>query len=272
MESSAQSLREVVGENVRTLRAESGLSQDEVAQKVRPLGLMWSRSKVAALERGDKAISLEELILLARAMDPAIGRPMRLSEFFEGTGAVALSSSESILRSTLRRFLSGDEVIVTVRDVPGMPELMKSALSGWKDQLASQVHLMGPAGSMRISESKRILAARGEAVSRASRALGLQDWELAAISAGLWGRTLTEERDHRAEVALGDGPRTAGTLAATRGRVTRDLVKEARAYLAERQASEPEPGPEMLSRTEADGTVVHYFAEGEADGVDPEEA
>ena len=58
MESHGRSFRQAVGENARRIREEGDARQDDVAVQARALGLSWTRSKLAALERGDKAIDL----------------------------------------------------------------------------------------------------------------------------------------------------------------------------------------------------------------------
>ena len=80
-----------MGENARRIREEGDARQDDVAVQARALGLSWTRSKLAALERGDKAIDLPEMVLLAAALSQATDAPVRLSDLLEGDDWVQLS-------------------------------------------------------------------------------------------------------------------------------------------------------------------------------------
>jgi len=57
-------LDRVVGERLRLLRTESGVSLEEIAAEARRCGLGWAKSSVAALEAGRHSLDLGELLLL----------------------------------------------------------------------------------------------------------------------------------------------------------------------------------------------------------------
>src|SRR5882724_9856802 len=90
-------LRAVVGRRVRALREQAGVRQDDIAVRARLLGLNWTRSTVAALERGEKAISIEELVLLTTLLNAALGRHygqdwITVAELFDDDADVRLSA------------------------------------------------------------------------------------------------------------------------------------------------------------------------------------
>ena len=62
----------------------------------------------------------------------------------------------------------------------------------------------------------------GEAEERAAKSLDVELYEVAAASAYLWGKTLSDERDARAG---------EGASAQKRGRITRQLMDELRTAL-----------------------------------------
>lgn len=76
---SAEPITEVIAERVRDLREKSGLSQFDLAERVRSLGLPWKRATVVNLETrapnsrgkgaGRDVVTVQELLVLALALD-----------------------------------------------------------------------------------------------------------------------------------------------------------------------------------------------------------
>jgi transcriptional regulator with XRE-family HTH domain len=216
MEKREQTIREVVGENVRRIREEAGARQDDVAAAARAVGLTWTRSKIAALERGEKALDLAEAVLLAEAMSMIADRPVGVgTDLLAGDGAVRLSSERVFFRHTLRRFFGDEPIELQASDVPGGVELVARVPELLKEMAAR----IGPADSEKYWQ---IVRRAGETEERAGRTLGLDKHTVTEMAAGLWGRTLAEERDAR----VGDVP--LASRAAKRGRVTRQLLDELR--------------------------------------------
>lgn len=215
----ADELRSVVGQGVRRLRTAAGLTPDDVAREARRHGLVWTYSKVYALERGDKAVSAPELLVLAQVMTDACGRPVRLAELIEGDGDVALTPELIVTREWVRRMLSGGQPEpIEPYDEATPGELPRAVAKAWR----RREKLYG--GKFSSRDLVRIESAGGLAEERAARTLHITAGELAALSARLWRRTLTEERDNRAGADAG---------AQKRGRITRELLDELRARLAE---------------------------------------
>lgn len=105
MSNEQPSLSQAIGARLRALRTEHGLRQEQVAAYARVWGLDWTRSTVAAIEAGDRALSLEEFFAL-----PLVYKPLQLPDLFPGDGWVDLRLSERVgwttpeshLRDTLR--------------------------------------------------------------------------------------------------------------------------------------------------------------------------
>lgn len=223
MSSDPQSVRKVVGENARKLRESVGASQDDVAAAARAAGLRWSRSRVAALERGEKSIDVAELVLLAHALGRVTGEPARVADLLDGEGAVELSPTVTVHRSSLARYLGGEPVQIRAGDVPGEKAHLLDAVAASRPGHGRTWRLAGPEATLgQIEDAEQ---GAGEAEERAGRTLGVSRADVAHLSAGLWGRAMTAERDHR----VGDAP--AASRAQLRGRVTRQLVTELRAQL-----------------------------------------
>jgi transcriptional regulator with XRE-family HTH domain len=227
MENHEQTIRDVVGENVRRIREAAGARQDDVATAARGVGLTWTRSKITALERGEKALDLAEAVLLAQVMGRIAGEPVSIADdLLAGDGAVRLSRDIVLYRESLRRFLGGDPVKMLNKDTPGGAARAREAMARMPALLKRMSMLAGddcPITSMIHAET-----VAGETELRAGHTLGLTKIEVAYLSVGLWGRTLTEERDRIVGEDLPPASR-----AAKRGRVTRQLVDELRVRLAE---------------------------------------
>lgn len=75
-----QTPREVIGSNLSAYRGMRGLSQPEVAERMRQLGQDWSASTVSRAESGDRGIEVGELLALALVLGFTPG------EFIDPTG------------------------------------------------------------------------------------------------------------------------------------------------------------------------------------------
>ena len=67
----------LAGPQVRTLRMERGLSQEQLAAKLQLLGYSIGQKAVSRMETGDRVATDYELVLLARALGVS---PLRLLE------------------------------------------------------------------------------------------------------------------------------------------------------------------------------------------------
>ncbi len=182
----ATPIREVIGSRVRALREEAGLRQEDLAAAAYALGLAWPRTVIWELERGEKSISAEELLLLPALLGAALNHPVTYADLLDTDEEVRLSKVVS----------------ARARDLPGV--------------LAGTLTLTGPDTS-----GTRLSEADGDAARR----LGISRSALTAIAMRLWGCSLSAHRDALITAALPPGT-PARTVQAKRGHVTRGLLAE----------------------------------------------
>jgi transcriptional regulator with XRE-family HTH domain len=225
-----------VGERIRTLRSEQGLTQEKLAEDVRRLwGLPWSRPTVTAIESGKREVSALEIFALADVLQVSLqvllaGREgERMGEQMGDRMAPWLqvgSGSSISLATVLRAIAPGRKRLVldgrdtpatrsTAEQIAGLPELRR--------QLEAEGVEATPQSLTQAAQAER-----GEAEKKAAAILGIDPRRVAVLSLKLWGRSLTAEREARlaqhAPEATG-----AGSLRTLRGHITRHLIAELRA-------------------------------------------
>lgn len=62
----------IMGVTLRTLRMKRGLSQDQVADRMRVAGFSWQQTTVAKTEGGQRPIRVNEAVALARMFDVTV--------------------------------------------------------------------------------------------------------------------------------------------------------------------------------------------------------
>jgi transcriptional regulator with XRE-family HTH domain len=209
-------IADVVGENLRRLRTERRLTQHEAVRLLLGSGVRWSRSKLAAVEAGNRSsLGLGEVLLVAVAFQiPA-------SELFAGEGTITLAQGVTIDRRSVRALLGSGEAQDRLRLTDEVSDDVQRAA---RDQLVLQVH---PPGEADVDLARRLGVSTAAVVMAARRT---------------WGRTLTEERDMRV-ATLGD--MNMGERQAHRGHLTRELALEIETLLAQRASpstTDPEEG------------------------------
>ncbi|MFC6017242.1 hypothetical protein ACFP2T_13620 [Plantactinospora solaniradicis] len=238
--------RQAVGGAIRRLRQESGRTQDDVARSAREAGVAWDRSKVAALERGEKAITAEELILLPYVLKTAGVQFHDIVELF--------GPPDQMVGLTRRAFpVRPSEIAWMLRGMPRPPTRDPSEVGLLFGLIpvapGTRVILPDPdeedAAIKRIAELgfadlsyhafQRAAAFSGEAEEKAARKFGEPKAVIAGIAAALWGKSLTQERDERVLKAIGDDldSLTPRQIQATRGHHTRKLLTEMEIRLAD---------------------------------------
>jgi transcriptional regulator with XRE-family HTH domain len=208
----AQSVGAVVGENLQRLRERARLTQHELARLLARRGAQWHRSKIAAIEAGERPnLSFGDVLVLANALN------VELAELYEGDGEVTLTEYITLSRPMVRDVIRGTYVV--------------GGSAGWdpttrQDELTELARIRADddalkAASLLGSEADRALAHRLNVPARA----------VAETAIELWNRTLTEERDAR---AAGLGDMSAGERQARRGHITRELSRQLQAELDRR--------------------------------------
>lgn len=230
-------MREVVGEGVRRAREAAGARQDDVARAARRYGLTWSRSKVAALERGAKPVSIEELALLTLVLSDVCSRPVTVPELIDPGALVHLAGTLHIGGEGLARVLAGRPLDTGPMTTSQIQAVASEVLRGIR-------HGQERARELLLDEPT--LDPGGEAEEKAARRLGETPGIVTELSIARWGRTLTEERDRI--VAERDDAPSPDRLRALRGQVTRRLVADLAEEIAHREA--------VASRLRSDAPAV----------------
>jgi transcriptional regulator with XRE-family HTH domain len=200
-----------VGENVRRLREERRLTQHELAQVWKRQGLNWARSKIAALEGGNRPrVDCAELVMMAAGLEATV------AELFEGAGRVHLTPHP----------------VVVDRD------WCRSAFTGTQMSLWFGAQMLpGPEREARDEHMRGILATvkpfpwdrPSEADSELARRLGVPTEAVMAAAFHIFeGRSLTEERDRRVDSL---GQMSMSERMAHRGHITRELTPLVEDYL-----------------------------------------
>jgi transcriptional regulator with XRE-family HTH domain len=218
---SLQTYQDVLGANLRRLRQERELRQDDLAARARGVGLSWTQQTVAAIEGGRRALSVGELLLLQSVLE------MSLTEL-------------------LPELLAADEDADVEGAVLSPDGLM--ALAAGTDESRLLLHALWPEeyGGGRIgavmerrdrqlfdryrvsiNDAPQVTAAEhGDAERKAARQLNVRPLEVAVASWSLWGHSLTDERDTRLGEQNGEGDARA-----RRGHITRQLLDELQAHI-----------------------------------------
>lgn len=224
------SVGQVIGENLRRLRSERELTQEEAARAVREVGLPWTRKHVAALETAVREdLTIGELVLLARAFDVPLRRwfvdpEAREVELIRGTRVRSRGVRQGGVRAAgLYAMFASD------RDTSaGAPRTREPGVAsgGFRSPVSGrEVRLVGRANSlvgplMRGDEVLYTLAER-----KVAERLGWDPGRVRDMAKRLWGATLNSERDRRVGTTRDGG---SSHLGARRGHVTRALIEELR--------------------------------------------
>ncbi len=211
-------LSSIVGQRLRALRERDGVALDAVARAGQTVGLRWRRVTVAAIERGDRRLSIEELVLL----------PSLLARAGVGDGRHQLLRPDDRVQLAPRLEVSGSVLLAAM---PG-PNPAPIALPDDDDDDDVEWLDLGETESFpeltgeQVSRASRM--SRGAAESRAAAVLGVTPLHVNLAAMATWGRSLSEERElrlaARTDLVGRDRHRAAG-------HVTRGLIRELRGVL-----------------------------------------
>lgn len=234
-------LAEAVGRGFKTLRVSAGATLNDVAKHARGIGLRWTASKVSDFEAGRSTPSFATVIAAAQALTMATGRAVSVSDLIDQTGPVAVTESLELDGAALAGALcgGGEEARVQEQRDAAIRRTERAAqiLDGTAERTAESIReAMANTGT---SVTEMVEAMRATTLTPPSTALlvqlrsGLDEQrlakrldvpmdQLARVSARLWGRPFSDERDRIA------GP---GANAQKRGQVSRALQEQIRAEL-----------------------------------------
>lgn len=205
----ARVIREVIGEQVRRLREEAGLRQDDLSRAARLYGLTWDRARIGDLERGEKALDAEELALIPVFLGVALGRLVTLKDLVPVDELLQLSPT---ITGTGEALLE----VYAAKPVGGFV----TAEGGWLEPGSAATVVAGTVNGRAV-----VGLAPDDAEVKAARKLGVPPIEVAEAALRLWSCSLSERRD-RMVAERADAGSDPDRLRAIRGRVTRVLVDE----------------------------------------------
>ena len=126
----AKSLSNVVGENARRLRGNA--TADELATAARNNQLNWGTGRISDLEHGRVSPTVPTLVALAAALGDVRGKPVALVDLVEYDGWISLAPDLVLPASVLQRYLRGEPVELTPRDVA---DIVKGATQAHRDKI-----------------------------------------------------------------------------------------------------------------------------------------
>ncbi|MCP9209315.1 helix-turn-helix domain-containing protein [Streptomyces sp. NEAU-Y11] len=228
-----------LGERLRQFREDRGLRQADVASAAAAWGLKWGRSSIASLEAGTRNLSVEELLLLPFVVSelggwdqpllpPEAAIPLSKTRFIPASQIASCASRLTI--STLPNTNPFDGMVAGVR-VSGEDEASDSLTSArmHAEALAWDLFLSRTYPSFRYRDAEDGAMQDPELVAKIAKRIKLPaevapSWGLVSVlSLGLWGRSIADERDHRASAR---GEFEGRALQSVKGHVTRELVGE----------------------------------------------
>jgi transcriptional regulator with XRE-family HTH domain len=157
-EATGEPLSKYLGRQLRRLREERGIRQEDIAGQFHELGLKWDRTTVASFETGRRALRLEEVLLCCAAYDVSLAEVLQ-------------SEPETWVQVGSRRISAYLVAKIVSSQSPVTLPL----------EVAAHAHPAPPT----------------EAERRAAKQLGTGVPALIVASEDLWGRRLDSERDRR---------------------------------------------------------------------------
>lgn len=207
-------LQDLIVENMRRIRRERGLLQEDVATAARWVGVMWSSVTVTQIESQNRLLSLDEFLLLPLILKCKIKDLLATDDQDQliklGFGTVLDAETVAELVSTKGPQLRDDQVPM----LPGLEEKLDSRIKEAISFTGLEPTLLS---YLAVREG-----ARGEAERKAAQTLKRPAVEITALALRLWSRSLTEERDARAEEQKSEGKE----VRAVRGHITRTLLED----------------------------------------------
>ncbi|WP_420034665.1 helix-turn-helix domain-containing protein [Streptomyces sp. cg28] len=251
-------LSAVVGESLRKFREDRGVRQEDLADEARKYGFTWGRSSVAALEAGNRDLSIGELLIIPSIVKKLGGWSEPL---VPPNTVIALNESlwmnTNQLPSHIITLLSATENPISLPE--GEPlnqededvELGSLENYGGKEDTQSFEFRKRIALNVKLYEvmlrklwpDKSDVAWPGiatgyEVAKRIGERITMPNGLTAdgrivqAFSLGMWGRPVGDERDARA--AMRGNYETKRALQSARGHVTRELTEEIQAEINNR--------------------------------------
>jgi transcriptional regulator with XRE-family HTH domain len=208
------SLSAVVASNMRRIRMERGLLQEDIATAARWVGLKWSSVTVTQIESQSRSLSLDDFLLLPLVLRCPI-KELLLTD--DKDQLIELGYGTVLSAGTVLGLVADNGPQLRDDQVPMLPGLEANL----NPKVVDAVVTAGLEGTL-LSYLLVREGARGEAERKAAKTMKVPATEITGYALRLWGRSLTVERDHRAaHQATGEKENRA-----IRGHITRSLLNE----------------------------------------------
>ncbi|CRK54417.1 conserved hypothetical protein [Rhodococcus sp. RD6.2] len=218
----------VIGANAKRLRKDADLTLDAMAIAARRRGLKWNTSRVADFEAGRVSPNLATLTAYAFALADAGCGDITLSDLVESSTDIRVNDAMTLHRTDLHDVMTGDPIasklgprafIGPLRLKTGNQILIDLADDAAEEEAERVARYLERTDAETVIS---VVSASGSTEERIHRALRISPALLAAVSAALWGRSFSDERDARAG---------ANANAQKRGQITRRLQAELKGEL-----------------------------------------
>jgi transcriptional regulator with XRE-family HTH domain len=216
-------LAALVGQNARRLRLEASLTLDQVAGAARARGLRWTESRVADFESGRVSANLGTLIAACMALSDASERTVTLPDLVSGlTGGESIQVNEGLVLTPqdVHRIVQGLGPVVHTPAKRSHNDSSQMITSPREEAIADFYRDRAPLGRVRA-----VRLASGAAEARTARDLDISPMLLSVLSAALWRRSFSNERDRRTGVNA--NPQQRGRTSRILRSELRDAIKEA---------------------------------------------
>ena len=215
---------EYMGRRIKAVREAKELTQADLASALALAGLPIQRGSVGMLEGGQRALDLEELLILAEVLNVSV---MDLIGDRQSLVAIGYNRKQGTwtsrrLNDLQARLVYSGEWLDNVK-LPDVDESESNlSLSPFRAFDPDEPDFAGL--TMHQAEAAEA-ASYNDADRAAARRLGVGPRRLVRAAFRLWGHSLTDERDRRlaAEEPIGADQRQ---IQAIRGHITRDLLRE----------------------------------------------
>lgn len=243
-------VRALIARNLRRLRLDATASHDDVVRAARYYGLGWTAQWVAAVERGQRAPTGEQLVALPMVLSEAFGHRVGLADLLLGDDPVLLGGAPGtapvpVSGSYLREVLTAGVYRRPFRTA-GTPFAAVEG-DGALSRAARKMRDISDAGlgDVDIRALAVAEAGAGDLEDKLARKLGVSPIVVIAAAASLWGRSLTGERTARLAVDAAfredrPGPKPAAVMR----RLTAELSTRIEQAAARKAGAEPLPGSE----------------------------
>lgn len=206
---------------IKETRVQAGLRQDDLAYRCSRLGLNINRGVVAMIESGRRRIQLDELLIIAAALD------VSPSALIAGDNEVQLGETFTTTGDDAALFMAGKLPAQLLVNTAYNERRVWATASG---QNLDPMITHSPSERSIVEDAVIKRIASREAEQRLAKRLGVDPEALASACFERWGCGLSEQRDRRVQAQVESG-QSSGSRTQIAAAVTWALADELRGVL-----------------------------------------